>query len=365
MALQSARQLLDELMGRERNLRPTEKTSDAKEDWNDPRICRYFLVCFCPNQLFTNTKADMGPCHKIHDDYIKQCYEEHASRKQKSAFEDEFIRFCQQTLGDVERRIKRAKQRLAASQTEKAENLTIGGNGSSLSEEVKEKMRAISDQIEKLLLEIEDLGCQGKVEEAQTLMNEVEQLKEEKTTLKRGNLPTHWIQQRAEMGAAQEKQMEVCDVCGAFLIVNDVQQRVEDHLMGKQHVGYGKLKAALDDLLQRRKQDRGDQGRPRSPSRFHTRSEPSYNDRIKSRERSRSRERLDRSERNGLSRPKDYDSSRHKDNHRHHSPHRRQEKYSRRDHPERRSQTASSRYNDRRRSRSPSSNIERRRDSSS
>lgn len=38
MALQSARQLLDELMGRERNLRPTEKTSDAKEDWNDPRV---------------------------------------------------------------------------------------------------------------------------------------------------------------------------------------------------------------------------------------------------------------------------------------------------------------------------------------
>lgn len=112
-------------------------------------------------------------------------------------------------MGDVERRIKRAKQRLAASQTEKAENLTIGGNGSSLSEEVKEKMRAISDKIEKLLLEIEDLGCQGKVEEAQTLMNEVEQLKEERTTLKRGNLPTHWIQQRAEMGAAQEKQMEV------------------------------------------------------------------------------------------------------------------------------------------------------------
>lgn len=35
----------------------------------------------------------MGPCHKIHDDYIKQCYEEHASRKQKSAFEDEFIRY--------------------------------------------------------------------------------------------------------------------------------------------------------------------------------------------------------------------------------------------------------------------------------
>lgn len=31
--------------------------------------------------------------------------------------------------------------------------------------------------------------------------------------------------------------MEVCAVCGAFLIVGDAQQRIDDHLMGKQHVG--------------------------------------------------------------------------------------------------------------------------------
>ncbi|XP_074596949.1 putative ATP-dependent RNA helicase kurz [Brevipalpus obovatus] len=173
MALQSARQLLDELMGRERNLRPTEKTSDAK-DWNDPRICRYFLVCFCPNQLFTNTKADMGPCHKIHDNYIKQSYEESAPKKQKSAFEREFIKFCQQTLGDVERRIKRAKQRLAASQTEKVENLTIGGDPSSLSEEVKgdsqneegkDQLQIMKDRIQKLLCQARVSSVSGEVDE--------------------------------------------------------------------------------------------------------------------------------------------------------------------------------------------------------
>lgn len=46
----------------------------------------------------------------------------------------------------------------------------------------------------------------------------------------------HWSA-TAELAAAQEKQMEVCEVCGAFLIVGDAQQRIEDHLMGKQHVG--------------------------------------------------------------------------------------------------------------------------------
>lgn len=48
---------------------------------------------------------------------------------------------------------------------------------------------------------------------------------------------SHWSA-TAELAAAQEKQMEVCEVCGAFLIVGDAQQRIDDHLMGKQHVGY-------------------------------------------------------------------------------------------------------------------------------
>lgn len=43
--------------------------------------------------------------------------------------------------------------------------------------------------------------------------------------------------------------MEVCEVCGAFLIVGDAQQRVDDHLMGKQHVGYARLKEAVDEIL--------------------------------------------------------------------------------------------------------------------
>lgn len=228
-------------------------------------------------------------------------------------------RFCQQTLGDVERRIKRARQRLAASQTEKGESFSVGGATPYLSDEIQEKMQAISDKIEKKLTEIEELGCQGKVDEAQTLMTEVEQLKEERTSLKRGNLPMHWIQARAEMGAAQEKQMEVCDVCGAFLIVNDVQQRVEDHLMGKQHVGYGKLKAALDELLQRRKADRKLDNNVSNMSRSPNRTSRNQSDsstkceRHKSGERSRSR---DRGERNGFQRHKDHES-RHKDDHRH------------------------------------------------
>jgi len=42
--------------------------------------------------------------------------------------------------------------------------------------------------------------------------------------------------------------MEVCQVCGAFLIIGDAQQRIDDHLQGKQHVGYARLKNAVEDM---------------------------------------------------------------------------------------------------------------------
>lgn len=57
-------------------------------------------------------------------------------------------------------------------------------------------------------------------------------VKEERDALMKGHDKSHWSAE-----AAQEKLMEVCEVCGAFLIVGDAQQRIEDHLTGKQHLG--------------------------------------------------------------------------------------------------------------------------------
>lgn len=54
--------------------------------------------------------------------------------------------------------------------------------------------------------------------------------------------------QAMELLFSQEKQMEVCQICGAFLIVNDSQSRVDDHLMGKQHMGYARIKATLEEM---------------------------------------------------------------------------------------------------------------------
>lgn len=36
----------------------------------------------------------------------------------------------------------------------------------------------------------------------------------------------------------------------------DAQQRIEDHLSGKQHIGYSKLRKAVEEIHQQRKTDR-------------------------------------------------------------------------------------------------------------
>ena len=50
--------LLDQLMGGSRNCLPGEESH--QQSWKDGNVCKYFLCGFCPSQLFTNTKADVG-----------------------------------------------------------------------------------------------------------------------------------------------------------------------------------------------------------------------------------------------------------------------------------------------------------------
>ena len=50
----------------------------------------------------------------------------------------------------------------------------------------------------------------------------------------------------SRMVPGSTKEMEVCTVCGALLIVNDAQQRVDEHMQGKQHVGYTMIRAYVN-----------------------------------------------------------------------------------------------------------------------
>ncbi|XP_040186827.1 luc7-like protein 3 isoform X1 [Rana temporaria] len=272
----SAAQLLDELMGRDRNLAPDEKRCNVR--WDDENVCKYYLCEFCPAELFTNTRSDLGPCEKIHDENLRKQYEK-SSRFMKVGYEREFLRYLQSLLAEVERRIRRGHARLALSQSQQAAGVSaVGPAGKN-----EEKVQVLTDKVEGLLLQIEELGSEGKVEEAQGMMKLVEQLKEERELLKSST-------STIESFAAQEKQMEVCEVCGAFLIVGDAQSRVDDHLMGKQHMGYAKIKSTVEELKEKLRKKSVEP--EREPDRL--RKERDDKDKDKDKERDRDREREER-----------------------------------------------------------------------
>lgn len=81
--------MLDELMGRNRNDTTGKATAKCmfkgknyfwsisfiSVEFTDPDVCQFYLCGFCPNELFVNTKADLGPCKKIHDENLRREYQ--------------------------------------------------------------------------------------------------------------------------------------------------------------------------------------------------------------------------------------------------------------------------------------------------
>uniref|UniRef100_A0A915C253 Double-strand break repair protein n=2 Tax=Ascarididae TaxID=6250 RepID=A0A915C253_PARUN len=103
----------------------------------------------------------------------------------------------------------------------------------------------------------EKLGAQGKVDEAKEAVRQAEKFKQERTALERlltqSSTPANHIEDLANQ---LSKPMEVCQVCGCFMLVNDVQQRIDDHYAGKQHMAYAKIRATIEEMDKKREEKR-------------------------------------------------------------------------------------------------------------
>jgi hypothetical protein len=196
--------------------------------------------------------ADLGQCTKLHDDEAKRLYEECKPCAKKTQYEEDFLRFCTNMINEVDRKIVKGKQRLQLM------NSKLEGRPMS---KQQEQINTMNDKINKLVREAEEAGIRGDVEQAQGLMLLCDKLKEEKEALIKQHESNGWSV--SELAASQEKQMEVCEVCGAFLIVGDAQQRIDDHLTGKQHLGYSRLRKAVEELTEKRRKERGSDDRRR------------------------------------------------------------------------------------------------------
>ncbi|VDK22814.1 unnamed protein product [Taenia asiatica] len=236
MALASQAALLDELLGKNRDA----IDSDAMKGphWSDEDMCRYFLCGFCPHDLFVNTKTDLGPCDKMHDERLRENYRK-SNRFEKMGYEEEFYRYLCYLLEDVDKRIRRGHERLSV-------NKGAAPADPEAAAEKADKIASLTRRINDLVEQAEQLGTEGNVDQAQGVLKLCEQLKFERSQLEGDTRP----------GAGQSKELEVCEICGAFRIKDDAPQRVEEHLAGKMHLGYAKIRDYVREYGEKRLRER-------------------------------------------------------------------------------------------------------------
>ncbi|KAJ9087941.1 splicing factor, variant 2 [Entomophthora muscae] len=162
-----ARSLLEELMN------PYEQSS--RKSFTDDDVCKDYLVDFCPNDLFVNTKADLGPCRKVHDDRLKKDYQE-SKAKNRYPYEDSFASTLRLLINDLERKMRRAQEKLDAAFPEDALH--------SKKAEAEEKSVIIDEKIKSLLALAESAGEEGRITEAKIYTNQIELLQSELEKLK-------------------------------------------------------------------------------------------------------------------------------------------------------------------------------------
>ncbi|KAI3832306.1 hypothetical protein MKW92_023469 [Papaver armeniacum] len=292
--MDAQRALLDELMGAARNLTEEEKKGYKEISWDDKEVCGSYMIRFCPHDLFVNTRSDLGPCPRIHDPKLKESFEK--SPRHDSfvpRFEAELGQFCEKLVMDLDRKVRRGRERLSQEVEVPA--------AAPVSIEKSEQLALLEEKIKKLLEQVESLGEAGKVDEAEALMKKVDLLNIEKTSLTQ-------LPQNDKLLITQEKKMALCEVCGSFLVANDAAERTQSHVTGKQHIGYGmvrdfiseykeaKEKAREEERLAREKE--AEERRKQRESEVENRSKRSnsresdrYHDRERERDRGRDRHR--------------------------------------------------------------------------
>ncbi|GMP67868.1 hypothetical protein CsSME_00027709 [Camellia sinensis var. sinensis] len=109
------------------------------------------------------------------------------------------------------------------------------------------------EMINEKLKRAEDLGEQGRVDEAQKALEEAEALK--KLAPRQEPVLDSSKYTAADVRITDQK-LRVCDICGAFLSVYDSDRRLADHFGGKLHLGYMQIREKLAELQEERNKKR-------------------------------------------------------------------------------------------------------------
>merc|ERR1712228_153029 len=280
---------------------------------DDPDVCPYYICSFCPNDLFVNTKSDLGQCEWFHQDDLKREYDKQP-RSVKRRVEKKLLQYLYELVSDVDRRIRRGKERIALNAPSTQPNPIIEQQIEQKKKSIELRCNQLDAEINKLKEHIEVLCNEGKIDDAEAMLKQVETLEADKDNLQ--NMDVSHVGMKDPR--SDKNRFQICEICGVFQAVDDAEDRIARHFEGKQHKGFDIIRQEIKTLEalhskelnelneQQRKERRG-----RDEHRMRRRDRDRSRDRDRGRRRrSRSRSR-DRSRRKHRSRRSD--SSRRRD----------------------------------------------------
>ncbi|XP_022905107.1 putative RNA-binding protein Luc7-like 1 isoform X1 [Onthophagus taurus] len=232
------RAMLDQLMGTGRN----GENNRFQVKFNDPKVCKSFLLGCCPHEILSSTRMDLGECPKIHDLALRADFEK-AQASRDYFYDLDAMEHLQAFISDCDRRTEAAKQRLAETQEELSAEVAVKANS----------VHELAEQIGQKLAKAEQLGEEGFVDESMKLMEEVDELRKKKLEAEqeyRNSMPA---------SSYQQQKLRVCEVCSAYLGIHDNDRRLADHFGGKLHLGFIKIReklAELEKTSEKRKEER-------------------------------------------------------------------------------------------------------------
>lgn len=228
-ATEQMRAMLDGLMGTARD------GSDSQRQhlhFTDPRVCRPFLLDCCPHDVFAFTKLDLGECNRVHDPALRADYL-NANKTKDYMYEVSALERLQTFVADSDRKTDLLKRRLAETQEELTAEET-----SKL-----DKVHELTEKLGKKLAQLDKAVTEDDAEAKQKLTDEAERIKK-----KRALAEAEYRKVSRPASSHQQQNLRVCDICAAYLGINDNDSRLADHYGGKLHLGFLEIREKLEDL---------------------------------------------------------------------------------------------------------------------
>jgi hypothetical protein len=213
---------LDDWLGIDRN---GEKGLSVITDYNDERICKYSLAGCCPYSLLQNIRLARHPCRAEvcpAPQPLKEAYQRDKTNI-THPFDQQLYDLLDQILTSADKKIHFSK----SLRDSKASEL-----------QVCPQLVQMDSTIQNLLNECRKCGIENHVSRACGLLDRVNLVKEQRTAAK----------QELMNAMEQKSKVVVCEVCTAVIKQSDMEGRMAEHSIGRQHVAYLRMREVFETL---------------------------------------------------------------------------------------------------------------------